>query len=142
MRGGFENDGAVGLFAGGKLLALELGEMLFHGVVEAEFALVHEHHHGDGGDGFGLRGDPEERVGFHHALVRAVGETDGLDGENFVLVRHERDGSGEFVFVHERLQRRSDGRGGVCGGRGLEQRELQCGKQQRDGGEGTRIFHV
>ena len=99
--GGFEDRLAVGAFAGVELLALELGQVFLHGVVEVQLALVHEHHHGGPGDGLGLRGNPEDGVGLHHALRGAVGEPDGLDGEHLVLRGDERDGSGQFALLDE-----------------------------------------
>ena len=103
--------------AGVEQLALKLGQILLHRVVQPQLPLVHQHHHGHGSDGLGLRGDPEERVGLHRLLGDAVGKTDGFDGQHLVLARDQRDGPGELLLVHEGLKRGGDGGRGARHGR-------------------------
>ena len=95
---------------------LEIGQfrqVLGHGIVHGELALVLEHEHGRCRHRLGHRGDPEEVVHSHGLLRRQVRVAHGIEAENLVLVGDKRHGSGDGVVLDERLKSVGDdfGRG-------------------------------
>ncbi len=95
-----EQDGGV-VLVGDVFLVLELGQIFFDRVFEADLAFVDEDGERGGGHRLGHGGDPEEGVLGHRALGGEIGVADSLVREDAVFVRDEHDGAGDVVFFDE-----------------------------------------
>ena len=124
--------GPGGVGADIDLLPFELGEVFFHGIVHVDLAFIDKDHEPCGGDGLGLRGDPEDGVSTHGLLRGDVHGADGFDIEDLVGIRDEDDRTGERVGVHEGLEEwREFGGGCFAVERGGEEEE---GEEAREHG--------
>ena len=118
------------------------GEEVGEQGIELEFAVFDEHEDGGGGDGFGLRGDPEERVVLHRRLFSGISESDCGGVEQGGSCGGEGDGTVEFTGLDETLEASGEGvavvvEGGVGdGGQGEQEKqrgEERCYKTDRRG---------
>ncbi len=125
---GFEN-GLFGSFGCDGLQIFIFGEEVGEQGIELEFTVFDEHEDGGGGDGFGLRGDPEEGVWLHRRLFGWVGESDCGGIEQGGSGGGEGDGSIEFTGLDEALKSGMEGFAVVVacavgdGGQGEEEKE-------------------
>ena len=88
------------------LLAFELRQVLLHRIVHIHLALIHQDHERGGGDGLGLRGDPEHRVRLHGLLGHDVAPPHGLHVEDLIGGRHQHHRASQHMAVHIGLQQR------------------------------------
>ena len=85
---------------------LQLGQVLFHRVVQAELALLDEHHHRDTGDRLGHRGDGEDRILGHGRLAGHVAVAErGLVGY-LAMPRNHDNPAGDLPLIDKLLQGR------------------------------------
>ena len=89
-------------------LAFELRQIFLDRVLDAEPALVRQHHHRRASHRLGHRGDPKQTVRPHRLVFCDIGKTDGGHVEDFIFRRHQRHRAGQRVIVHKRLQRTGD----------------------------------
>jgi hypothetical protein len=75
-----------------------------HAVGQRELALFHQHHGRQGNDGFGHRGDAEDRVVRHRDLRFLVAEAVGLEHHDLAVARDQHDGAGQLVVLHALVQ--------------------------------------
>ena len=108
----------VGGSTGGCLERGELGQVLGDRIGDLEFALVLQHEHGDAGDRFRHRSDPEHRVGLHWNRFGDVGQAGGLQVQHRVLGHHNGDSAGDDLLIDGPLHRRANPRqlGGCTAG--------------------------
>src|SRR5215831_15093809 len=70
-------------------LTLEGRDVFRNGIGQEEFAFFFEHHHRDGGDGLGHRGDAEDRVHLHWSAALDVLESAGVQVRDFSVACDE-----------------------------------------------------
>ena len=88
--GRFAGPGAVGLVVGLEhLRLLELRDPVRHRIIEAEPALLPQHHHRGRGDGLGLRGDAEDVVALERPPGLVVGHAEGLVVHHLAIAGHQ-----------------------------------------------------
>ncbi len=97
----------VGGSTGGRLERGELGQVLGDRIGDLEFALVLQHEHGDAGDRFRHRSDPEHRVGLQRGGGRDIGQTGGLKMQYRVLGHHDGDRAGDDLLIDGPLHGRA-----------------------------------
>ena len=93
---------------------LELRDELGHGIIQADFAFVHQHHDGCAGEHFGHRSDPEDVVFADRFLRLDIGIAQQIPVVNLaVLVGNDADDARQLIAVQVWLHGRRDfGAGG------------------------------
>src|SRR6185369_10466851 len=88
-----------GRTAFGNTLTLECRDVFRNRIGEKEFAFFFEHHHRNGGDGLGHRGDAENRVDLHGPAALDVLESTGVHVHDFSVACHERYDTTDFMAI-------------------------------------------
>ena len=124
----FAEQDVLGILLHRQHLALELRQILLHRVVQVHSTFIDQHHEGGGSHGFGLGGDPEQRVRPHGLALSYVQPTHRFEAEQLVLRLHQHDRARQRVAVHEWLHRTDNGFGRLrcrCGEADYPKREQQ-----------------
>jgi hypothetical protein len=90
-------------------LAFELRQMLHHRIVDAQLALVLQHHHRQRRDRLRHRGDPKQAVLRHRRLRFEILKADGFLAHDFAIMPQQRHRSRERSVLHQRLHALADG---------------------------------
>lgn len=90
-------------------LAFELGQVFGYWIVNAQLALILQHHDGERGDGLGHGGDPEETVFLHRCPGFQILKSDSLVTEQPAIFPDERDRTRELSVLDEGLLARRNG---------------------------------
>jgi len=87
-------------------LALEGRQVFLDRVVEADLALVHQHHQAHGRDGFGHGADAEDFIRSHRDFLVDVGIAECFEIKDLVLVGDQHHAARKNVMLDERLELR------------------------------------
>ena len=132
-----------GLLEYGHALALELRDVLRHGVVQPQPSLFEHHHDRDADHRLGHRGQAEDRVAPHRLSPFLVHGAGHVDVGNLAFPGDEHDGTGDLARLHVAFDQLVDALQPLLGqADGLWRRERQrccgqgsAGRQRDDDGE-------
>ena len=134
---------SAGLLEYGHALALELRDVLRHGVVQPQPSLFEHHHDRDADHRLGHRGQAEDRVAPHRLSPFLVHGAGHVDVGNLALPGDEHDGTGDLARLHVAFDQLVDALQPLLGqADGLRRRDRQrcrgqggAGRQRDDDGE-------